>query len=180
MQTASLARAVELLGQTGIIGVGLLVFGAVFYFGTVRPADVRLADLRAEQARLEQIRDQKAREGKAGVSTEERLRDFYDMLAREQAIGGLLEKIDAAARRNGINLRQGNYRFSWDSASRSGRCEITYTGQAQYFRVRVFLHEVLSEMPMVSLDEVSFQRQQAAVGTTDLSARFSILVRRES
>lgn len=179
---ALLARWSETLGTAGAIGIGLVVFCAAFYFGTVRPAELRLSGLLQEQGRLEGLRDQRIRDGVAAgaLSTEERLKDFYGLLASEQAIGELLEAIDAAARRNGVQLRQGSYRFSWDAGSRAGRCEVTYTGQTQYFRARIFLHEVLSELPMLALDEVTFQRQQTSAGATDMTARFSILVRRSS
>lgn len=179
---ALLARWVEALGLAGIVGIGLAVFCAAFYFGTIRPGEQRLAALHLEQARLERIRDQRTRDGVGaeGGSVEERLQGFYDLLASEQSIGELLESIDAVARRNGVVLRQGSYRFSWEAGSRSGRYEVTYTGQAPYYQVRIFLHEVLRELPMLSLDEVGFQRQQTTAGAAELTARFSLLVRRDS
>ncbi|MBI3042918.1 MAG: hypothetical protein HYY78_08850 [Betaproteobacteria bacterium] len=177
-----LSRWAEALGVAGTAGIGLAVFCAAFYLGTIRPGEQRLADLRVEKTRLDRIQAQRAREGGAagGGTVEERLQGFYNLLANEQLIGELLETIDATARRNGVVLRQGSYRFSWEPGSRSGRYEITYAGQTPYHQARIFLHEVLRDLPMLALDEVSFQRQQATAGATELTARFSILVRRES
>ena len=179
---ALLARWVDRIGATGTVGIGIAVFCAVFYLGTIRPAEQQVAEMRVEKARLERIRDQRIREGfgAEGESIEQRLQGFYGLLATEQSIGELLESIDAAARRNGVVLRQGSYRFIREAGARAGRYEVTYTGQTRYFRARIFLHEVLSEMPMLSLDEVGFQRQQATAEATELTARFSILVRRDS
>ena len=179
---ALFARWMEALGPAGTVGIGLAVFCAAFYFGTIRPGEQRLAELRLEQARLERIQAQRAREGgdAEGGSVEERLQGFYNLLASEQLIGKLLKTIDATARRNGVVLRQGSYRFKWEAGSRSGRYEVTYTGQTPYHQARIFLHEVLRDLPMLSLDEVSFQRQQITSGTTELTARFSMLVRRDS
>ncbi len=179
---ALFARWMEALGPAGTVGIGLAVFCAAFYFGTIRPGEQRLAELRVEQARLERIQAQRAREGRGGEggSVEERLQGFYDQLASAQLIGEWLETIDATARRNGVVLRQGNYRFIWEAGSRSGRYEVTYTGQTPYHQARIFLHEVLRDLPMLSLDEVSFQRQQTTSGMTELTARFSMLVRRDS
>lgn len=178
---ALLARWVEALGLAGTVGIGLAVCCAAFYFGTIRPGEQRLAELRLEKARLERIQAQRIREGRGaeGGSVEERLQGFYNLLASEQSVGELLESIDATARRNGVLLRQGNYRFSWEAGSRAGRYEVIYTGQTPYYRARVFLHEVLHELPMLALDEVSFQRQQTTAGATELTARFSMLVRRD-
>lgn len=178
----TLARWAEMLGKSGIVGIGLAMFCAAFYAGTLRPAEQRLAELHLEQARLERVAQQRARQnrGDSGGSLEERLRGFYALLATEQSVGELLESIDAAARRNGVLLRQGNYRYHRESGWRAGRYEVSYTGQTQYPRARIFLDEVLRELPMLSLDEVSFQRQQASSGVTELTARFSVFVRRES
>lgn len=179
---ALFARWMEALGPAGTVGIGLAVFCAAFYFGTIRPGEQRLTELRLEQARLERIQAQRAREGRGaeGGSVEERLQGFYNLLANEQLIGEWLETIDATARRNGVVLRQGSYRFIGEAGSRSGRYEVTYTGQTPYHQARIFLHEVLRDLPMLSLDEVSFQRQQTTSGTTELTARFSMLVRRDS
>lgn len=179
---ALLARWVERIGSAGTVGIGIAAFCAVFYLGTVRPAEQQLTESRVEKTRLERIRDQRIREGfgAEGESIEERLQGFYGLLAAEQSIGELLESIDAAARRNGVVLRQGSYRLIRESGSRAGRYEVTYTSQTPYYRARIFLHEVLGELPMLSLDEVGFQRQQATAGATEVTARFSILVRRDS
>jgi hypothetical protein len=177
-----LASRAEAFGIAGILGLGLLAFCAAFYAGTIRPAESRLAELRREMARLEQLDARRMREdaGPDGSSLEERLQDFYGLLAAEQAIGEIIEAIDATARRYGVVLRQGSYRFSREEGARAGRYEVTYTAQTPYFRARIFLHEVLRDLPMLALDEVSFQRQQPASGTPEMSARFSILVRRDS
>ena len=91
---ALVGRWSEALGTAGAVGIGLIVFCAAFYFGTVRPAEVRLSGLQQEQGRLERIRDQRARDGLGALSTEERLKDFYGLLASEQGIGELLESIE--------------------------------------------------------------------------------------
>ena len=179
---ALFARWVEALGPVGTVGIGLIVFCVAFYFGTIRPGEQRFANLGLEQARLERIQAQRAREGgdAEGGSVEERLQGFYNLLASEELIGKLLKTIDATARRNGVLLRQGSYRFNWEAGARSGRYEVTYTGQTPYHQARIFLHEVLRDLPMLSLDEVGFQRQQTTSGTTELTVRFSLLVRRDS
>ena len=177
---ALIARSVETLGLVGAAGIGLAVFCAAFYLGTIRPGEERLAKLRLESVRLERLQVERTRSGKGTESVEERLQEFYGLLASENEIGDLLDTIDATARRNGIVLRQGNYRFGWDPGSRAGRYEVTYTAQAPYYRARIFLHEVLHELPMLALDEIGFQRQQVTSGATDLTARFSLLVKRET
>ena len=176
------ARWLDALGTPGTIAIGLLAFCAAFYFGTVRPAEERFAALKVERARLERQHPAGAADGPAAqqTSTSERLSGFYELLAEDQSAAKLLETIDGVARRNGFVLRQGSYRFSWDARSRSGRYDVSYSGRATYHQARVFVHEVLYELPMVSLDEVSFQRQQTTDAMTEINARFSVFVKRES
>jgi len=179
---ALFSRGMEALGPAGTVGIGIAVFCAAFYFGTIRPGEMRLAELRLEQARLERVQVQRVREGRGagGGTVEEQLQGFYNLLVSEELIGEWLKTIDSTARRNGVVLRQGSYRFVWEAGSRAGRYEVTYTGQTPYHQARIFLHEVLRDLPMLALDEVGFQRQQTTSGVTELTARFSILMRRES
>ena len=179
---ATLARWSEALGATGIAGLAIAVLCGVFYTEAIRPGAERLDQMRSKLARLERLHALRAREGlgAGGESTEERLQGFYKVLASEHSLGELINTIDTAARRNGVVLKQGSYRFVLEAGSRFGRYEVTYSGQTPYFRARIFLNEVLRDLPMLSLDEVSFLRQQTSAGSTELAARFSILVRRDS
>ena len=178
---AALSRWAEALGMAGITGIGFAVCAIALFVGTLLPAEKRLAELRKEKARLESVRAEQVRSGSVGgdVAVAERLREFYRILAREESIGELLETVDALGREHGVVLRQGSYHFSAEGGSRFGRYEVTYTAQSAYFQARLFLRDVLRELPMISLDGVSFQRQQTTAGATELSARFSLLVRRE-
>jgi len=177
---ATLLRWADALGVAGIAGIGLAVFALAFYLGTIRPAEPRLLDLRKEKARLEQLRAARVGPGMvAEVPVEERLQGFYELLASADSIGERLETIDAIARQNGVLLRQGSYRFNREAGARFGRYEVTYTGQSAYFQARLFLRDVLRELPMISLDDVGFQRPQTTAGATELSARFSLLVKAE-
>jgi hypothetical protein len=179
--SAALSRWAEALGVAGIIGIGFAVCAVALYVGTLLPVEKHLVELGKEKARLELVRAGQVRNGSVGgdVAVAERLRDFYRILAREESIGELLETVDAIGREHGVVLRQGSYRFSAEAGSRFGRYEVTYTAQSAYFQARLFLRDVLRELPMISLDGVSFQRQQTTAGATELSARFSMLVRRE-
>jgi hypothetical protein len=179
--SGALARMSDMLGTTGVVGIGLAVFSAAVYFGSAKPAEQRLEQLRLEKARLERASERRAQDGAqaAPASLEQRLHAFYKMLAAEESTGELLQSIDALGRKHGLVLRLGNYRFSREAGARFGRYELTYTAQAPYFQARLFMRDVLRELPMVSLDDVSIQRAQTTAGTTEITVRFSMLVRAE-
>lgn len=175
---AAMARWAETLGMTGVTGIGLLFFCFAFQVGAIQPAAKRLADLQAEKTRLEQVTSARLRGGGSPASVEESLQRFYRQLPPQRFVGEMLENIDAIARRNNIVLRQGSYSFSWMD-KKMGRYEVVFNGQAPYYRARIFMHEVLHDLPMVSLDDVGFQRQQATAGSTEMTLRFSMLVGRD-
>ena len=160
-----MARWADALGSTGVAGIGLLFFCIAFQLGSIQPATRRLGDLQAEKARLERVNGG-------------RMQRFYSQLPSQRLVGEMLENIVAIAQRNDIVLRQGSYSFSWLD-KKMGRYEVVFSGQAPYYRARIFMHEVLHDLPMVSLDDVGFQRQQATVGNTEMTLRFSMMVGRD-
>ena len=173
-----MARWADALGSTGVAGIGLLFFCIAFQLGSIQPATRRLGDLQAEKARLERVNGGRMRDGGNPASVEENLQRFYSQLPSQRLVGEMLENIVAIAQRNDIVLRQGSYSFSWLD-KKMGRYEVVFSGQAPYYRARIFMHEVLHDLPMVSLDDVGFQRQQATVGNTEMTLRFSMMVGRD-
>ena len=154
---------------------GLIAFCAALYFGTLTPMQQRLAELEARGSRLEAARGQ----GFASARTpEEELERFYAGLAAPEALGPLAERVFELARGHGILLRQGSYRVVSDPGARFVRYEISYQGQAPYYRLRLFLRELLREMPMVALDGLSLQRQSVAAPAAEAAVKLSFLVRR--
>lgn len=173
-----LRSLVDSLGLTGVLGLGLLCFAGAFYVNAIRPSAGRLGDLQREQAKLERAQDRERGQSASAVTPEVQLQDFYEQLAPEKSVDRLLEKIVLIARKHGIVLKQGSYRFSWQG-DRFGRYEVAFSAQTSYYQTRMFIHEVLYEMPMVSLDDVGFQRSQTTTGGVEMNANFSMLVRRE-
>ena len=142
----------ELLGAAGMAGVGLLAFSGALYFGSLVPAENRRDALASEQKRVESAGTGRSA-GNESIPAElvqEQLQTFYAILADERSIGDVLARIDEIARRNGVILRRGNYRIASDRDGRFGRHEVSYSGEAAYFRARVFIRETLSELPMIS------------------------------
>ena len=168
---------IEQLGLSGILGTGLLCFAAAFHISAVAPVEQRRAALQHEQQRLEALRPAGG-SALAQSGPEVGLETFYAQLAAEPAVDELLEKITGMARQRGIVLKQGRYRFAW-VGERFGRYEVAFSAQTPYYQARMFIHEVLRELPMVALDDVSFQRTQVAAGGAEMTANFSMLVRRE-
>lgn len=165
----------ERLGVAGVVGVALLAFAAAFQLGTIGPESARKEALERDQSKLEQARAP----GSEPVRTpQEDLSAFYAMLPEETAIPAFSERVYALGAALGVPLRQGSYRHATDEGAGYARYEVTYQTQAAYYRVRLFLRDLLREMPALALDDVAFQRQQANAPSAETTLKLVLFVRR--
>lgn len=168
------AAALERLGRQGVIGVSLLVFAGAFYAGGIAPSQQRLEQLEARAARLEKERGARAAHE---APAESELASFYALLATPERMRELTARVFELGKQYEVTLRQGSYRVTGDAHAPFARYEISYQTQAAYYRVRLFLRELMREMPMVALEDIHFQRQSASVPAPEISLKISFLVR---
>ena len=172
------SNALDHLGVPGVVALGLAACSAAFWFGTMAPARAELARLAGLQARLESNRDSLAKNAR-GMQPEAHLQDFYGRLLPREELDQVAQRIFAVGQRLGVGLKQGSYRLVGDEADgRLARYEAVYQAQAPYFRVRLMLRELLTEMPFVALDEVSFQRQQSTNPQIEVTMKISVYLKR--
>lgn len=165
----------ERLGLPGVLGIALLAFAAALQFGTIGPASERKEALERQQAGLERAH---VRSGEPVRTPEEELSAFYAMLPEQAAIPGFSERVYALGMALGVPLRQGSYRYVVDEGAGYARYEVTYQTQAAYYRVRLFLRDLMREMPALALDDIAFQRQQANAPAAETTLKLVLFVRR--
>ncbi len=133
-----------------------------FYLSTVYPAG---RDLQAKQDRLHALQE----EVRAAQQSDNKLKQltapgqlaaFYKFFPPERSIPDWVEKISATAAKNKLILRQGEYQVIRDKNSKLLQYQITLPVKGSYPGLRGFIDDVLREMPMVSLDNVKFERQK--------------------
>ena len=160
-------RAATSLGLQGVAGCALLAFSLAFYFSAVAPVERELAQARAQAL---SFKDRVRQWEKIGANP---LRDRHAQLVAFvrffpplETFPDWLSKIYAAAEREKIELAEGEYRLVEDKALRLAHYEISLPVKASYTQIRKFLSATLAEVPPLSLDNVSFQRQK--IGETEL------------
>lgn len=148
------------VGWPGAIGLGVLALALAGYLAVLLPTQDRLANLRTQISSL----SAKIAKNKATQSTmsapEDNLLDFYRRFPVHVAAPDVLEKLYAAAADAGIALEQGEYRPETAKGDKLDRYQITLPVTGSYPQIRKFIARLLVDLPAISLDGVSFQRQK--------------------
>lgn len=155
------------MGWLAALGVGLIVFAAVFYLSGVRSTEAALA---GTQAQIEALRagETLGREGRA-VSAEQRLARFQEFLPPASDLPEMLASVHQAADTHGIALENAQYKESREKGSPVMRYQMTLPLRASYPQIRAWLAEVMNGAPNAVLEELSLKRESA--GNEELNAR---------
>jgi Tfp pilus assembly protein PilO len=145
-----------------LVAGGLLASAAGFYFSMVQPAqsevEMRSHKLHAllEEASVADHPDSRLTQ----LTTPKQLEAFYRFFPPERSIPDWIEKISNAAAKNRLYLRQGEYQVVRDKSSRLLLYQVMLPVKGTYPNLRNFIDEVLTEVPIASLDNVKFERQK--------------------
>jgi hypothetical protein len=169
----------EEIGWPGITGLALCVFSAVLA-ATAIPA--RVAELDTLQAEVDELQARYLMTGSARggtVSTrEDQLQDFYGFFPPLATLPDWMERIYAAAEKNGVALETGEYRLVQERGWRLARYQLTLPVKGSYRQVRGFVAQVLTEVPASALDEIGFRRDAAASDRIDVRLRLTLYLGR--
>jgi len=147
-------------GWTGILGLVILLGSLIFYATTVLPMQKQHAMLKLEQLQLRRdIAQNQHRESKLAPTGEMQLKVFYGQLPSLNRSDAYLAKIYAAAERQHIMLEIGEYKLAGAEIGNIQRYQITLPLKGSHVQIRHFLSEILTEVPAMSLDDISFKRE---------------------
>lgn len=160
----------RLLGATGVVGIGVLVFCLPFYFSAVRPAEQELV---AQRSLAERLRARTPFQPVAADGRAEELRRFYSLFPPLEKLPDTLEQIYALARSAKLELLQGEYRLERPPVGLAFY-RITLPLRGTYPQIRQFVGATLKSMPVASLEGLRFERKR--VGDTRLEAQIRLTV----
>lgn len=103
---------------------------------------------------------------------DQNLAHFYASLGERGKVERQLKTLFGLAEKNGLALRQGEYRSSQDRAGRFLTYQITLPVTGRYGAIWQFAFDALRALPHASLDDVAFRRD--AIGSELVEARLRL------
>ncbi|WP_157979288.1 type 4a pilus biogenesis protein PilO [Rhodoferax ferrireducens] len=169
------------LGRPGAIGAGGLVMCLALYFSIVQPAQQRLDTVRLSVSSLHGQTAQARRATKEGARPlDEQLAAFYGIFPSEHDATDWVGKIAVIAQRDGLNLQQAEYKAERDKTGKLTRFQMSLPLKGEYQTIRRFLSDLRAEIPIVSLEQVQFERQKVGDPLVDAKVRLVIYLGKPS
>jgi Tfp pilus assembly protein PilO len=168
-----LKRRLHQLSREGMIGLGLIMLSLGFYLAALQPAQSQLSQLQDDLlSQQEKIRSAAKSLQATQDPPAEQLLAYYKFFPAQTTAPLWLEKIYQAARQQGIQLEQGDYQPVREKSARLLHYQITLPVKGSYLQLRKFLAAVLTEVPIASLDNISFERQK--IGDQAIEAKIKL------
>ena len=107
-----------------------------------------------------------------------RVAAFYAYLPAHDTIPDLLKQLVDVATSNGVVLAKADYKAQAEDGAAFMRYQITLPIKADYANVQAFIVGALRDMPALTLDSVTFKREQIDTGEVEARVHFNLLVRK--
>jgi hypothetical protein len=161
------------LGVGGVLGIGVLLACAGFYFSTIAPAARELATQRLATERMYSRRPyQPAKaEGRA-----EELRRFQNLFPPVERLTDELEHLYGLARASKLELTHGEYRLE-EPVTGLWSYHVVLPLRGTYPQIRGFVAAVLKSMPIASVDGLRFERKRVGERMLDAQMRVTLYFR---
>jgi len=170
-----LQQAVAMIDAGGVIGIGLTVFAAAVWFSAVVPAQDQLVELQKQPVR--QQRDGAAADNgirSAAMRGADQLEKFDQHFPALSEAPQLVLKIHEIAAQNSLTLDTGEYRLLRDRDGGLIRYEVTLPLRGTYWQVRLFVAQVLDELPASALEEITIKRDSVSAKSVETRVRLTL------
>jgi len=161
------------LGAPGVLGIGVALACAGFWWSSLKPMEEEVA---AQRIALERLRARSPLQPVSAGGREEELRRFQGLFPAAGALTNELERLHRLARRAGLDLAQGEYRLERRPVG-LWSYRVTLPVRGSYPQLRDFVAAVLKDMPVASIDALRFERKRALDTQLDAQVRLTIHVR---
>ena len=173
----ALNTTIERLGWPGKLALVLLAATAVFLEAGLRPLEAQNERLtRSIERATHQLRSADPAFVRT-ASPQAKLEAFYRFFQREESTTDWLAKLYAIAEKGGLTLRVAEYQLL-KGPGKLDRYEIALPLAGDYAQIRAFLENALLEVPVLSLDQLSFRRKRSNDPAVETDARLSLHILR--
>ena len=164
------------LGPPGIVGIALLVGGAVFAAVALQPLEGRHAVLREQSRNAANTKGHADRSLIRVAAADGRLASFYAFFRRDDLVTDHLAKLYGVAGQAGVEPRIADYRLVEPRSGRLAEYSISMPVTGTYSQVRTFIERALDEIPVLVLDHASVRRKRVAEPQVEADIRFTVFI----
>jgi Tfp pilus assembly protein PilO len=163
------------LGKPGLAGALLLLASLAYALAAVLPAQHELARVQQQATRAEAALAGVRSGRDAPPLTMEKRRDaFYRALPAQGDVTQWIERIYDAAAAEQLSLGRGEYAQTAIADTRLVRYRIVLPIHGGYRQIRRFIATAQTDVPSLSLDDISLQRQSVAEAEIEARIQFSL------
>lgn len=180
MNAASILRRVfDQVGWPGMLGMALLLGAGVMTVTDVLPKKAQVSQLQQENISLKKRIAQAAQSGIPMAGNEDDLARFYGFFDSGSTTSWL-EKLYAAAASQNLQLLQAEYSLKQDPESKLMRYQISLPVHGSYPQIRRFVAQILTDVPIASLDDISFKRESVTEAVLEAHIKLTLFLSADS
>ena len=173
----NLSRLWRGAGLPGWVAVALLGACLVMVLGGIAPQRSETHQLLEDNAALEQrIAANAAHPAPVQTTPAQQLAVFLQRFPSEAEMAGAVGALNAAAKRQGVQLNQAELKFSIEPSGLLARYSIVLPVKADYRALRGFVREAMRELPGLAMEELNVRRSDAKSTVLEAQLRFVLFV----
>jgi hypothetical protein len=169
----------ERLGAPGKIGLGLMVFSAVFFLVAVLPrqAESSALMLKAETMQARVKVEPVVHEGEGmrpKMPGSQALQVFYAFFPSTDSTPFWIGEVVHAAAKHGVEINGTEYRMDREKDVKLARYEMMLPIRGQYSHVRGFVADALRAVPAMALIDVAIKRESVESERLEANLKFNL------
>jgi hypothetical protein len=154
-----------------LLALSLLAATAAFYVLVLTPAERELQMLERAVAERQTAASPPATSATGGAAAQ--LADFYSFFDRKLTYAEWLARFYAVADERHIEVHRAEYKRLVRSDAPMILYEVSLPVTGDYSRIRAFAEGVLSAVPVISLDHITFRRVRTGSDEVDAELKFT-------
>lgn len=161
-------RLAERLGIIGLLTIAVGLFCLVFIFGSWLPTRAALSTMTiTKQGQAIQV-------AKPVVTPAENLLNFFRIFPKSSERAKHIQTIMSKAKALDLLVDDVSYKTEQHADSRLSKTYVDFSVYCTYPEMRVFLNNIFTDMPFVSLDQLSINRDDASTDLVTIRMRLTL------
>jgi hypothetical protein len=152
------------LGSLGMLSLAVLAAALAFAVLVVQPLEAKGRVLAERLAR--------SAPAAGGPAAPQKLGELYEYLAKPEQTTDWLAKLYAIGHATGVEMQSATYRS--EQAGRIERYQILLPVSGSYAQMREFVDRALTEIPVLSLDQMSLKRESRRDGAVQAELKLTL------